>query len=116
MRFDLPCLILLAACSVARAEPATQPAHRVRTGPLAASLATPYSGPVRYGSLKLMQDERAAATIRDPATRAATWRYYYESPRYYWGWGCGYGYGWCWSGCRYGLGAWPTTVTWHGEY
>ena len=102
MRFALPIVLLsmlVAVSDVGAAEPTTRPARR---GSSAASLATAYSGPVRFTNLRVLAAERAANTISDPTARAAHWRYYYEYP-----YGCyyngGYGYyGWGWGGwCGY---------------
>jgi hypothetical protein len=65
-----------------------------RSGPSAASLATPYSGPVKFDR-RVLANERAAARDPNPITRGATWRYHYSAPSYYYGGGyyrgnCGY--------------------------
>lgn len=63
---------------------------RPTTGPSAASLATPYSGPLKFNPRVLAQ-ERSASYDPDPITRAASWRYRYSAPAgYYSGY---YGYG-----------------------
>lgn len=63
-----------------------------RSGPPAASLATPYSGPVKFDR-RVLANERAAAHDSNPITRGATWRYRYSAPSYYY-WG-GYYRGYC---------------------
>src|SRR3954454_24474001 len=68
---------------------------RAKTGPSAASLATPYRGPLKFNARVLAQ-ERATTYDADPITRAASWRYHYSVPAgfycgYYGYYGCGYG-------------------------
>ncbi|CAN5697112.1 hypothetical protein BH09PLA1_BH09PLA1_22560 [soil metagenome] len=64
-----------AGAQVARPRPTTRPVN----GPSAASLATGYSGPLKFNP-RVLSQERAAATDPNPITRAASWRYRYSSP------------------------------------
>jgi hypothetical protein len=88
---------------------------RATTGPSAASLATPYSGPLKFNP-RVLALERSANHDADPITRAARWRYRYSAPAcFYWGsYGSGY-YNWCGRGF-YPFTGGATGLGWWGPY
>jgi hypothetical protein len=95
MTCRLIALAFLFICAGADAQvQSTRPATTQRTGPSAESLATHYSGPVKF-NLRVLIIERAAVRDPNPITRAAAWRYRYGWP---FGYGCGYG---CYGGYAY---------------
>ena len=81
--------ILIATC-VAEAQ-VTKPSAQQRTGPAAASLATPYRGPLKFDP-RVLATERDATLDPNPITRAASWRYRYSSRFPCYGGYYGYGY------------------------
>jgi len=106
-------IVLSIACSHVDAQVAKP---RAKTGPSAASLATLYSGPLKFNPRVLAQ-ERAASNDPDPITRAASWRYRYSTPAFCYGGNYGsYGYrGYC--GYRFGFGYGGTmSLGWWGPY
>jgi len=89
---------------------------RPTTGPSAASLATPYSGPLKFNPHVLAQ-ERSRNYDANPITRAASWRHRYSSPfNCYWGGYGFYGYsGYC--GYRpFGFYTGGSSLGWWGPY
>ena len=104
MRWIVPVIIMISLAGSRVDAQVAKP--RAKTGPSAASLATAYSGPLKF-STRVLAQERAAANDPDAITRGASWRYRYSVPIGYYGgyygyYGC-YGYrGYC--GYRFGFG------------
>src|SRR5690348_7013133 len=85
-RLLVPLILVIAT---ARLEAQVRQRPRATTGPSAASLATHYSGPLKFNP-RVLAKERASNYDANSITRAASWRYRYSSPfNCYWG---GYGY------------------------
>jgi hypothetical protein len=107
---------LILVVATARLEAQVQQRPRATTGPSAASLATPSSGPLKFDP-HVLAKERAGNHDANPITRASRWRYRYSSPfNGYWG---GYGYvGNCgYRGCRpFGFFVGGSSLGWWGPY
>ena len=85
-------LVVFVAGNAVHAQVQQPRATTQRSGPPAASLATPYSGPVKFDQ-RVLASERAAAHDPNPITRGAAYRRRFSAPaNYYWNYGgyCGY--------------------------